>query len=57
MNNNVKRFLLTLFLGGIGSFIVNHSTLKPEGYKSRTELYYLTHTSSENNTKNLIFRY
>ena len=31
MNNNVVRFLLTFFLGWIGSLIINHSSLKPEG--------------------------
>ena len=36
---NVKRFLLTFFLGWLGSFIINHSKLKPEGYKSRTGSY------------------
>ncbi len=38
-NNNVVRFLLTFFLGWIGSLIINHSTLKPEGYTSRTGAY------------------
>ena len=38
-NNNLVRFLLTFFLGWIGSIIINHSTLKPEGYKSRTLAY------------------
>jgi hypothetical protein len=33
------RFLLTLFLGWIGSLIINHSSLKPEGWTSRTGLY------------------
>ena len=36
----VKRFLLTFFLGWIGSFIINHSGLKPEGYTSRTSAYF-----------------
>ena len=36
MNNNVIRFLLTFFLGPIGSFIINHSSFKPAGWKSRT---------------------
>jgi hypothetical protein len=40
MNNNVKRFLLILFLGWIGSIIINHSSLKPEGYTSRTGAYF-----------------
>ena len=34
--NNVIRGLLVLFLGFIGSIIINHTSLKPEGYKSRT---------------------
>ena len=38
-NNNVIRFVLTFFLGWIGSFIINHTSLKPEGYKSRTLAY------------------
>ena len=38
-NNNVVRFLLTFFLGWIGSLIINHSSLKPEGYTSRTLAY------------------
>ena len=37
---NLTRFLLTLFLGFIGSFIINHSSLKPEGYTSRTMAYF-----------------
>ena len=36
---NVKRFFLIFFLGWLGSFIINHSKLKPEGYKSRTLAY------------------
>ena len=39
MNQNVVRFLLTFFLGWIGSLIINHSSLKPEGYTSRTGAY------------------
>ena len=39
MNNKVARFLLTFFLGWIGSIIINHTSLKPEGYKSRTLAY------------------
>ncbi len=38
-NNNLIRFLLTFFLGWIGSLIINHSSLKPEGYTSRTAAY------------------
>ena len=37
---NAKRFLLTFFLGWIGSIIINHSGLKPEGYTSRTGAYF-----------------
>ncbi|MBP3391891.1 MAG: hypothetical protein J6L76_03785 [Clostridia bacterium] len=37
---NVPRFFLTLFLGWIGSFIINHSGLKPEGYTCRTTAYF-----------------
>ena len=37
---NLTRFLLTLFLGFIGSFIINHSSLKPEGHTSRTMAYF-----------------
>ena len=29
-NNNLVRFLLTFFLGWIGSLIINHTSLKPE---------------------------
>jgi hypothetical protein len=39
-NNNLVRFLLTFFLGFIGSFIINHTSLKPEGFKSRTLAYF-----------------
>ena len=35
-NNNVVRFLLTFFLGWLGSLIINHTSLKPAGFKSRT---------------------
>ena len=38
-NNNLVRFLLTFFLGWIGSVIINHTSLKPEGYYSRTLAY------------------
>lgn len=38
--NNVARFLLTFFLGFIGSFIINHTSLKPNGWKSRTCAYF-----------------
>ena len=39
-NNNFVRFLLTFFLGWIGSLIINHTSLRPEGYKSRTLAYF-----------------
>jgi hypothetical protein len=39
-NNNLVRFLLTFFLGFIGSIIINHTSLKPEGFKSRTLAYF-----------------
>lgn len=39
-NKNVVRFLLTFFLGWIGSFIINHTSLKPMGWKSRTLAYF-----------------
>jgi len=39
-NKKLVRFLLTFFLGWIGSFIINHTNLKPEGFKSRTMAYF-----------------
>ena len=39
-NQRVARFLLTFFLGFIGSIIINHSSLKPEGYTCRTGAYF-----------------
>lgn len=39
--NNLVRFLLTFFLGWIGSIVINHTSLKPAGYKSRTLAYLL----------------
>lgn len=39
-NYKIVRFLLTLFLGFIGSFVINHSSLKPDGFKSRTMAYF-----------------
>lgn len=39
-NNNVVRFLLTFFLGWIGSIIINHTNLKPAGYRCRTAAYF-----------------
>ena len=38
-NKNLIRFLLTFFLGWIGSIVINHTELKPEGYTSRTLAY------------------
>ncbi len=38
-NNKLIRFLLTFFHGWIGSLIINCTSLKPEGYKSRTLAY------------------
>ncbi len=40
-NNNLVRFLLTFFLGFIGSLIINHTSLKPNGFTSRTGCYIL----------------
>lgn len=37
---NLTRFLLTFFLGWIGSIIINNTDLKPNGYKSRTLAYF-----------------
>ena len=39
-NNNLVRFLLTFFLGWIGSIIINHTSLKPEGFRSRSLAYF-----------------
>ena len=39
-NNNLIRFLLTFFLGWIGSLVINHTSLKPEGFTSRTGAYF-----------------
>ncbi len=39
-NNNLVRFLLTFFLGFIGSIIINHTSLKPQGYTSRSLAYF-----------------
>lgn len=38
-DHKVARFLLTFFLGWIGSIVINHSSLKPEGYTSKTGCY------------------
>lgn len=40
MDNNLARFLLTFFLGWIGSVIINHTSLKPDGYTSRSLAYF-----------------
>lgn len=37
--NKVVRFLLTFFLGWIGSLIINYTSLKPDGFRSRTLAY------------------
>ena len=39
-NDNLVRFLLTFFLGWIGSLIINYTGLKPDGWKSRTLAYF-----------------
>ncbi len=39
-SKNFVRFLLTFFLGWIGSLIINHSSLKPDGFTSRTLAYF-----------------
>ena len=39
-DQKLARFLLTFFLGFIGSIIINHSSLKPEGYTCRTGAYF-----------------
>ncbi len=39
-NHNGARFLLTFFLGFIGSIIINHTSLKPNGYRCRTAAYF-----------------
>lgn len=36
----VLRLLLTFFLGFIGSFIINHTGLRPQGWKCRTGSYF-----------------
>lgn len=40
MEHKTARFLLTFFLGWIGSLIINHTSLKPQGFKSRTAAYF-----------------
>ena len=39
-SNKLVRFLLTFFLGWIGSLIINHTSLKPSGFRSRTWAYF-----------------
>lgn len=39
-DNNLVRFLLTFFLGWIGSIIINNTSLKPTGFTSRTLAYF-----------------
>ena len=41
MDPKIARFLLTFFLGWIGSIIINHTAFKPEGYTCRTLAYLL----------------
>ncbi len=45
-NQNLIRFLLTFLtnwfgLAWVGSIIINHTSLKPEGFKSRSWAYFL----------------
>lgn len=40
MDNKLARFLLTFFLGWIGSIVINHTSLKPEGFTSRSLAYF-----------------
>ena len=40
-NKNIVRFLLTFFLVFIGSIIIYHSSLKPEGFTSRSWAYFI----------------
>jgi hypothetical protein len=40
-SKNIIRFVLTFFLGWIGSVIINHTSLKPEGFTSRSWAYFL----------------
>ena len=39
-NNKLVRFLLTFFLGWIGSLVINCTSLKPQGFTSRTLAYF-----------------
>ncbi|MBN3490142.1 hypothetical protein JV173_01310 [Acholeplasma equirhinis] len=38
-DKNLVRFLLTFFLGWIGSLVINLTDLKPAGWRSRTLAY------------------
>lgn len=38
--NRLVRFLLTFFLGFIGSIIINNTNFRPAGWKSRTLSYF-----------------
>ena len=40
VGKNIARFILTFYLGWFGSFIINHSGLKPDGYTCRTTSYF-----------------
>ena len=40
----VGRFFLIACLGWLGSFIINHTGLKPEGWKSRSWAYFILRT-------------
>ncbi len=43
-DNNLIRFLLVFFLWFIGSIIINHTSLKPKGWRSRTlAIFFLTY--------------
>ena len=39
-STRIARFLLTFFLGWIGSIIINHTDLKPKGWTSRSYAYF-----------------
>lgn len=39
-DGNIARFLLIFFLGWIGSIIINHTSLKPTGFRSRSWMYF-----------------
>ena len=40
-SNKLVRGLLIWFLGPISSYIINHTSFKPEGYRSNTFAYLL----------------